>query len=135
MLPQPLPWDPMPKIPVSWGEIFDKETILRIKAKRLSSAEKRANVAREISELALVIGDTRRFPNALASLVQNLLSINEKLWDIEEGKRQAEKIKRFDESFIALARAVYIENDRRAAVKRQINVLLGSYIVEEKSYE
>jgi len=127
-------WEPMPAIPVSWGEIFDKKTILEIKVQRLADAVKKANVEVELRALSQIVGDVARFPSALPALIAELRLINGKLWDIEEGKRRAEKNQCFDAEFIALARAVYIENDRRAAVKKQINLLLGSTIVEEKSY-
>jgi len=121
-------------VPVSWGEVIDKITILEIKAERLSDPDKRVNVLRELGELAAV--RDREFPGHadLARLAADLKAINESLWVIEDDIRECERAKTFDDRFIALARAVYVTNDRRALVKRQINDLLGSALVEEKSY-
>lgn len=125
---------PTPLLPVAWGEVFDKLTILEIKHERLTDAAKRGNVARERDAIAAVVGDMARFPQGLTALVAQLKEVNGELWDIEEGKRDCERRKCFDESFIHLARQVYIGNDKRAAVKRAINDLLGSELKEEKSY-
>jgi hypothetical protein len=127
-------WTPMPLVPVSWGEVFDKITILQIKLARIQNPAKAANVEKELRSLSLIAGDVARFPAALPPLIEALRTVNSELWDIEEGKRQAEKSQTFDAAFIALARAVYIKNDRRAALKKEINLLLGSMIIEEKSY-
>jgi hypothetical protein len=124
----------MPLVPVSWGEVFDKITILQIKLERIQNPLKAANVEKELHSLSVIAGDVGRFPAALTPLIEALRAVNSELWDIEEGKRQAEKAQNFDAAFIALARAVYIKNDRRAAVKKEINLLLGSMIIEEKSY-
>jgi hypothetical protein len=121
-------------LPVAWGEVFDKLTILQIKHERLSDAAKRENVARERDAIAAVVGEMGQYPDGLAALVADLKQTNGELWDIEEGKRDCERRKCFDDSFIALARQVYIGNDKRAAVKRAINELLGSELKEEKSY-
>lgn len=124
----------MPLLPVSWGEVFDKLSILDIKSERISDPDKRRNVERERDEIVAVVGDMDRFPPGLPALLVQLKATNAQLWDVEDGKRQAEREQRFDAHFIALARQVYIGNDRRAALKRDINTLLGSAIVEEKSY-
>ncbi len=120
--------------PVSWGEIIDKITILEIKAERLSDAAKLANVTKELDELAAV--REREFPAhaALAALSAELKAVNEKLWVIEDDIRDCERAKDFGPKFVELARAVYFTNDVRAAVKRKVNDLLGSALVEEKSY-
>ncbi len=122
------------KVPVSYGELIDKLTILEIKAERIGEPAKRANV---VKELELLESTWRACPASagdVASARARLKAINEKLWDIEDRIRALEKEKRFDQSFIDLARAVYITNDERAAVKREINAKLGSELVEEKSY-
>lgn len=121
-------------VPVSWGEVIDKITILEIKAERLSDAAKLANVTRELDELVSV--REREFPNhaGLAELAAELKAINEKLWVVEDDLRDLERAKDFGPRFIELARAVYYTNDERAAVKRKVNDLLGSTLVEEKSY-
>ena len=127
-------WLPMPQLPVSWGEVFDKLTILHIKADRLTDAAKRANVNHERAAIEAVVGDMARFPAALPALVEQLKTINAVLWDVEDNKRDCERRQVFDKYFIELARQVYFGNDKRAAIKRDINNILGSAIVEEKSY-
>jgi hypothetical protein len=121
-------------VPTSWGEVIDKITILEIKAERLADAAKLANVARELNELVAV--RDREFPGhaGLAALSAELKAINEKLWVIEDDIRDCERAKDFGPAFVALARAVYVTNDERAGAKRRINDLLGSALVEEKSY-
>lgn len=121
-------------VPVSWGEVIDKITILEIKAERLTDGAKLANVTKELDELVLV--REREFPNhaELARLSGELKAINEKLWVIEDDIRDCERAKDFGAKFVELARAVYFTNDERAAVKRKVNDLLGSALVEEKSY-
>lgn len=127
-------WLTMPLLPVSWGEVFDKLTILQIKAEKLNDSAKLANVERERTEIEKVIGDMARFPAGLSDLIEQLKTINSELWDVEDGKRDCERRQNFDEAFVQLARNVYFGNDKRAAIKRSINDLLGSAIVEEKSY-
>ncbi len=127
-------WPSMPSLPVAWGEVFDKLTILQIKEARLLDAQKIANVQKERLLIENVVGDMAQYPAALQALVDRLYAINAGLWDVEDGKRHCEKNKDFGPAFIALARRVYLENDDRAAVKREINILLGSTVVEEKSY-
>jgi hypothetical protein len=121
-------------VPTSWGEVIDKITILEIKNERLNDAAKRANVKRELDELVAV--REREFPNhaGLAKLAAKLKAINEKLWVVEDDIRDLERARTFDQKFIDLARAVYVTNDERANVKREINTLLGSKLIEEKSY-
>ena len=128
-------WQEMPLLPVSWGEVFDKLTILQIKAEKLNDLSKLSNVERERKEIGKVIGDINRFPAHLLLLVDELKGINERLWDVEDGKRDCERLQSFDNRFVQLARDVYFGNDQRAAIKRKINELLGSAIVEEKSYQ
>ena len=121
------------RIPVAVGELFDKITILRIKAGRLSDAGQLANVGRELAELEAVAAEVPG-SDELDALVGRLQVINDALWDVEDGKRAHEREGRFDADFIELARRVYRENDQRAAVKREINRVTGSALVEEKSH-
>ena len=121
------------RIPVSVGELFDKITILKIKAARLSDAGQLENVRRELEELEATAAAVPASP-ALDDLVSRLQAINDGLWDVEDGKRAHEREGRFDADFIALARRVYKENDQRAALKREINRVTGSTLVEEKSH-
>lgn len=125
----------MPQLSVAWGEVFDKLTILQIKAEKFKDAAKLANVIKERQEIEKVAGDLARFPNDLPVLVQALKAINAELWDVEDGKRDCERRQCFDDSFVQIARKVYFGNDKRAFIKRQINELLGSALVEEKSYQ
>jgi hypothetical protein len=121
-------------VPVSPGELLDKITILRIKSSRINDPQKLANVRTELQ----VLEETwRSSPFAKAGIeaeVIALLEVNERLWVIEDGIRDKERANEFDADFIRLARAVYFENDERAAIKRRINTKLGSELVEEKSY-
>ena len=128
-------WPTTPQLPVSWGEVFDKLTILQIKAEKLHDDHKRANVERERTEIEKVVGELQRFPAGLPDLLHQLKDINSQLWEVEDGKRDCERRQCFDDSFVQLARKVYFGNDQRAAIKRQINDLLGSALVEEKSYQ
>jgi hypothetical protein len=121
-------------IPVSAGELMDKITILQVKAERIGDAAKEANVRKELALLEAVAAQALGDLDGLVPLVIALFGVNAALWDIEEGKRDCERRQDFGPAFVALARSVYIENDRRAAIKRRINDLAGSDIVEEKSY-
>lgn len=127
-------WPSLVTLPVSWGEVVDKYTILQLKLDKIADETKLKNVKTEMKLISDVIGDWSRFPSALTSLIDRLYNINAQLWDIENGKRQCERDQCFAEEFIQLARSVYIKNDERAAVKRQINILLNSVVVEEKSH-
>jgi hypothetical protein len=122
-------------VPLSPGEMLDKITILRIKAARMRDATKVANVKHELSLLETTWKESGAAAVNLGSEEANLTRVNEALWVIEDEIRDEERAKRFGEKFIELARAVYITNDERAAIKRRINILLGSSIVEEKSYK
>jgi hypothetical protein len=121
--------------PVSAGELIDKITILRVKAARIGDPAKEANVRIELALLEETAARELSQSPELEELVAQLTEINAALWDIEDGKRDCERRQDFGPAFVALARRVYIDNDRRAAVKRQINTLAGSEIVEEKSYK
>jgi hypothetical protein len=121
-------------VPVSPGELLDKITILRIKSSRMSDAQKLANVRIELKILEDTWGASPYAKSDIAADVNALLQVNERLWVIEDDIRDKERAQTFDSEFIRLARAVYFENDERAAIKRRINLKLGSTIVEEKSY-
>lgn len=123
------------KVPVSWGELFDKITILQIKSEKIADAAKKQNVDRELSELLAVVDEAGPPGDEVKALMTALRETNERLWDIEDDIRCCEREKRFDDEFIGLARSVYVTNDRRADLKKQINTLLDSALVEEKSYE
>jgi len=122
-------------VPISAGELIDKITILEIKSDRIRDAAKLANVR---TELDLLSATWARHAFARVDITgprARLKAVNEALWDIEDRIRLKEKAQAFDAEFIELARAVYVRNDERAAVKREINLTLGSTLVEEKSYE
>jgi hypothetical protein len=121
-------------VPVSPGELLDKITILRIKSSRMSDAQKLANVRAELKVLEETWSTSPYAKSDIAADVNALLQVNERLWVIEDDIRDKERAQAFDSEFIRLARAVYFENDERAAIKRRINLKLGSTIVEEKSY-
>jgi tetratricopeptide (TPR) repeat protein len=123
-----------PSVPVSWGELIDKITILEIKARKLSEASALANVRRELALLSATAG-SHFAAGDLLRLKGDLAAVNEALWEIEDRIRGKEAARQFDEEFISLARSVYRQNDRRAAIKREINLLLASELVEEKSYK
>ena len=122
-----------PHAPVSWGELLDKISILQIKRERIDRVEARANVQRELEQLekiaVAVWQDARILP-----LQDRLKAVNEALWEIEDAIRLKEREGNFGAEFVALARSVYKRNDERAAVKREMNRLLDSDLVEEKSY-
>jgi hypothetical protein len=122
------------KVPVSPGELLDKITILRIKSKRMSDAKKLANVRLELDALEQIWRSSPYAAIDVDSDIDALLQVNERLWIIEDDIRDKERAKDFDAEFIRLARAVYVENDQRAAIKRRLNLKLGSRLVEEKSY-
>lgn len=122
-------------IPISPGELLDKITILEIKSERIDSAEKKANVDKELGMLNQVWNDAVTEDDALVKMRSELKSINENLWEIEDDIRDEERDKRFGERFIELARSVYVTNDQRADAKKRINLHLKSDIVEEKSYQ
>jgi hypothetical protein len=122
------------KVPVSPGELLDKITILRIKSQRMTNPDKLKNVRLELDALQATWADSTYGAADIGTEVKALMSVNERLWVIEDDIRDKERAQAFDAEFIRLARAVYMENDERAAIKRRINVKLGSAIIEEKSY-
>ena len=117
-------------IPVSLGEVIDKITILEIKAEKMSD-EKLKNINNEI----LAIKNTISKLDIDKDLLSKVKKINLELWEIEDQIRVKEKLKQFDKDFISLARSVYIKNDLRASLKREINIKYNSDIIEEKSYQ
>jgi Family of unknown function (DUF6165) len=123
------------KVPISPGELIDKITILQIKSERMTDAAKLANVRTELQLLESTWRESAHGHSDISAEWQTLKKINEKLWVIEDDIRDKERDRQFDQQFIELARAVYVTNDERAAVKRQINTRLGSRIQEEKSYK
>ncbi len=122
------------QVPISPGELIDKITILEIKSKRMSDAKKVANVRHELGLLKDTWQASDYSRTDISAEWARLKHINEQLWVIEDDIRDKERARQFDARFIELARAVYVTNDERAAVKRLINDRLGSTIVEEKSY-
>lgn len=123
-----------PRIPISWGELLDKITILEIKSQRLNAPSSLANVCHELQLLSEIADRVIEPEGKLPSLKRALKAVNEKLWDIEDRIRAKEADRAFDREFIELARSVYWNNDERGRLKRQINVLLNSELVEEKQY-
>ena len=126
--------DPLPCVPVSWGELMDKHSILEIKIERLRDPAAVANVRRELAPLQAALNGLAPPPAELAGLRSALRAVNLRLWDIEDAIRAKEAERSFDAAFIELARSVYRTNDERSRIKREINLLLGSGIVEEKQY-
>ena len=122
------------RIDVSAGELVDKLTILEIKSERIRHPDKRAHVEAEWTALASACESQLPALGALASLRTRLREVNERLWRIEDDIRDCERRQDFGDAFVALARAVYRNNDQRADIKREINILLGSWLIEEKSY-
>ncbi len=122
------------KVPVSPGELLDKITILRIKSRRMTDAKKLANVRLELGALESLWSSSAYALIDVERDVSALLAVNERLWSIEDDIRDKERAQDFGADFIRLARAVYIENDERAAIKRRLNLKLGSALIEEKSY-
>ena len=121
-------------VPVSPGELLDKITILRIKQVRIPDAGKLANVKLELALLEQTWRDSGCAAREVAADERALQEVNERLWDIEDPIRDKEAKQSFDRDFIELARAVYVCNDERAAIKKRVNIQLGSRLIEEKSY-
>lgn len=121
-------------VPVSFGEVLDKITILEIKSERIDDDAKLENVRRELEALTSTWQEAVPDESAIADQRRQLKNVNEALWEIEDDIRDLERARDFGEQFIELARAVYFTNDKRAALKKEINLALGSRYVEEKSY-
>ena len=122
-------------VPVSPGEVLDKITILEIKSERMTDPEKVANVRVELALLQETWSSAVSRDQVIDDLHDQLKKINETLWKIEDDIRDKERMKEFDERFIELARQVYFTNDKRSQVKKELNLQLGSLIIEEKSYQ
>ena len=123
------------QVPVSYGELIDKITILEIKARQIRDPAKLANVRNELDLLNATWANDAASQTDISEERARLLAVNEALWDIEDRIRLKEKAQAFDAEFVELARSVYFRNDERAAFKREINLKLGSQLVEEKSYQ
>ncbi len=122
-------------VPMSYGELLDKIAILQIKSERMVDPAKLANVRHELDTLLQAWMAHPAAGHDLVALRERLKAVNERLWVIEDAIRGCEYAQDFGAEFVRLARAVYIENDERARVKREINIALGSDVVEEKSYQ
>ena len=120
--------------PISLGELIDKISILKIKQKNIHDKKKLILINEELSLLESTLEDSVN-DKKISLYLSNLLSVNEKLWKIEDDIRDCERKKKFDENFIELARSVYINNDKRSEIKLEINKKFGSKIIEVKSYE
>ena len=124
------------KIEISNGELLDKITILELKLDKIKDKDKLANIQKEFDELNPLVNELFRiYGGELQVHYDDLSVINELLWNIEDWIRDCEREKRFDKEFVELARSVYITNDKRSEVKKLINILTGSGLVEEKSYK
>jgi hypothetical protein len=123
------------QVPVSPGEVLDKITILEIKSERISDTDKVANVKRELELLSASWLKAVDEDDTVRRIHSELKTINEALWEIEDDIRDKERAREFDQVFIDLARSVYVTNDQRANAKKELNIYLGSEIVEEKSYQ
>ena len=122
-------------IDISIGEFFDKLTILEIKKERIKNEEKLVNINNELNGLNKLLSEQSFSRADIKNEIAALKEVNEALWVIEDDIREQESQKSFDDRFIELARSVYIENDKRSKIKREINLKLGSDFIEEKSYE
>ena len=122
-------------VPVSVGELFDKISILDIKTKKIKNKNDLKVIKYELSKLRKIVKDKKLLSTNIKRKYNSLKLINQKLWNIENQKRKCEKLNKFDKNFVSLARKVYIFNDKRAVIKREINKLLGSEIEEIKSYK
>lgn len=121
-------------IPVSVGELIDKITILEIKSERITDRSKLSNIQKELALLRKAWADCELSRLDVGALTRRLKSVNETLWEIEDGIRIKEAEQSFDSRFVELARSVYRHNDRRSSLKRQINEVTGSDVLEEKDY-
>jgi len=119
---------------ISAGELIDKITILEIKKKKIKDIEKLKDIEKELSSLNTTLKNAISDTSKISELIKKLKFINIKLWDIENGKRLAEKNNNFDEKFVELSRSVYKNNDERSKIKLEINNILGSNIKEVKSH-
>ncbi len=130
-----LSFETMPHVPISWGDLIDKFTILEIKSERITMAAAAANISKELSLVRAIAQPVLDRNEPIAKLSSHLRVLNEKLWDIETCIRAKETAGQFDNEFLELARSIYKHNDERSALKRQINLQLKSELLEEKSYK
>jgi len=124
-----------PLIPVSWGELIDKITILEIKQINITSAPALSNINKELDCLNQILNKNHEIIELIKFLKQQLHNINKSLWDVEDDIREKDLKQEFDQTFVELARKVYRLNDERAKLKKSINQILNSELVEEKSYK
>jgi len=124
-----------PLIPISWGELIDKITILEIKQINITSVSALSNINKELDFLNQILNKNHEIIKLIKLLKQQLLDINKCLWDVEDDIREKDLKQEFDQNFIELARRVYRLNDERAKLKKSINQILNSELVEEKSYK
>lgn len=122
------------KIEVSTGEVLDKVSILYLKQEFISDTDKLANITKEYRALYQAIEEFL-YDEQVYKLYNSLLEVNRALWHIEDKLREKERYKEFNQEFIELARDVYFTNDKRAQIKKQINIITNSELIEEKSYE
>ena len=123
-----------PVVPISWGELIDKITILEIKKSKIESIDSINNIQKELKELSN-IAEINKLPEKIISLKRDLTDINLKLWVVEDEIREKDFKNQFDVVFIELAKSVYRLNDTRAQIKKNINLSLQSELIEEKSYK
>lgn len=121
-------------IPTSVGDLLDKLTILEIKEQRITDAVKLQNVHKEQSALLAIVEQSLKLDSIVRETMEALRQVNLRLWEVEDALRECEARQQFDERFVSLARSVYINNDERATLKKKINELTGSQLIEEKSY-
>ena len=122
------------KVDISVGEIVDKITILEIKNQRIQDEKKLENINNELNALRTTWEDSEYSAHDISEEFDALKNVNEQLWEIEDKIRDKESVSSFDQEFIELARSVYIINDKRAGIKKKINIKVGSELSEEKSY-
>jgi len=124
-----------PLVPISWGELIDKITILEIKQVHITSQSALININKELSYLIEILNKNPGIAELIASPNAQLLQVNKQLWKVEDDIREKELNQEFDNTFIELARSVYRLNDERAKYKKSINLILNSELFEEKSYK
>ena len=120
--------------PISAGELIDKITILELKMSLITDNDKLKNIRVELEQLNQIFGSKLHDADSLTELKNQLYEINQELWHVEDYKRKCERDQFFGEPFVQASRKVYLKNDERAKIKREINLLTGSSIVEEKSH-
>lgn len=124
-----------PSVPISWGELIDKVTILEIKKRSITGETARSNINRELRLLSDIANPLIETSSTVCDLKSQLSTINQKLWTVEDDIREMESLKNFGAEFVVLARSVYQLNDKRASLKKAIDLEVGSELTEEKSYK